>query len=91
MEEGAAMDRLELIFKEKGRVAHHKVLWTLPALHSHTRFPLQAHPFPHRRRGCGLPAQPQSGCGGNSTSSQSSGWSPLKIVSFLTPSRKMLF
>lgn len=33
------LDRLELIFKEKGRGADHKVVWTLPALHSHVRFP----------------------------------------------------
>lgn len=56
MEEGAALDRLELIFKEKGRGADHKVLWTLPALPSHTRFPLDAHPCPPLARGCGLPA-----------------------------------
>ena len=85
------MDRLELIFKEKGRGADYKVLGTLPALRSHTRFPLDAHPCPPPARGCGLQAQPQSGCGGNSTSSHSSGWIPLKRVSFLTPSRKMLF
>lgn len=92
MEEGAAMDRLELIFKEKGRGADYKVLGTLPALRNHTRLPLDAYPCPPPARGCGLQAQPQSGCGGNSTSSHgSSGWIPLKLVSFLTPSRKMLF
>lgn len=56
MEEGVALDRLELIFKEKGRGADHKVLWTLPALHSHTGFPLDAHPCPPLARGCGLSA-----------------------------------
>lgn len=67
MEEGAAMDRLELIFK-KGRGADYKVLGTLPALRSTHVFLLTLIPAPPPARGCGLQAQPQSGCGGNSTS-----------------------